>query len=1273
MAEEKRRGDDEIADDSEGSWTARSVDDESPADDGYAVQAPDFEAAPFSLADVAQGDGFQRNEQKTSGQFSGDDLEFESFMFDTGDGGGLPPRAAVEAPATPSAELDQPAPAEESTEMVSPGPEFMDAVAYADQTAIEVMEPEPLRSDAETEPASVPFVDISGQDVPVPSYAGAFVEDSGVPSSPPAGEAEAAPLYAAPGGMDAQAASPPTPVVPLSPSQFPASASEWSDQLLASVEDFSSVLLALRGGQQGIASLGSVAAATVPVVPVSGAESATSEAPFFTGGEVAPPASLTGDGEGGTAAVEASELSGETPSETAGLSWLQTLGTSQSEAAESASEPAMDLATEPAVDLQPEPAFASGYPEPAPEPDAQLDSEPGALQTEPAAEPEAEPVAALEVEPAELEPEPVADLEAEPIEAVEVEPVAAVEYEAVPEHIAEPVEETTFTDEPQIATPASSLEEAPLMADAVEVGALEGSLPEESMAPIEPVDEPDANLPPWLQEDASTPEGYPAAAAAVAAYEVPEYSAASPDYEAFDGAQGAYVEAPVPAVEVQPAGANWLGGADVHGEAAPGSSPEMSAGVAGETTSEDYPDLSKGGLSGDDLEFENFMFDAGAAAPLPALPNMAGFMPAVRDMEGAVAPEGYPAPATSESGQQAYQQTESGDLAGVEPVRMESVEEAGEGPLPFWLQDTAVAETPVGGALSFAEPSESYMAGVGDAEPFQPSEGSDAAVEETSEAEVEDFAELPPIEPFDFSMVQTPVQEEALGFKTDELAGSTPSTFDPLMVTANLDVLADLMRKDRISGVLDINMVTDRPQHLEASRPAPASEYSSPATPATETAPQVQEPAAPEAEMAPAPASGYPEPAVPASADAESPYAEPSEYTEAASTSAQAEQVPTAASGWTSTETSQLGMDTVSELGGLIPPDEPVQAPTEVPPAAPVAARAKGTDVLPIGDLDVVPFDISELGLETDESNTEYLNTVNLHRSTQNEDEGFLTGTLFKQPEPQRPGYWEGTDWGDTGSAQRADGRGVAGETDDMDTSRFTAAQQQQIEEEDAELPTRRLGGRQQAEPEPEDDEAGPVDENNPESIFKVRVSRFKIGDAAAYEDVEGAKAPAAPRVQPDRTVAHNGAAPSVAPAAPSAPASLRPEGVNSEQVTQAPPDNMPASMRPGPMTSGPLSPLTGFHELEQMVAERPEDLGTRMALAVAYAQAGHLDHSMYEYRRLLKHRNIPGPLLDMIADQLADFEAEAGHLARYHKVRGDLYMKQGLYQEAIAEYNKIS
>jgi cytochrome c-type biogenesis protein CcmH/NrfG len=107
-------------------------------------------------------------------------------------------------------------------------------------------------------------------------------------------------------------------------------------------------------------------------------------------------------------------------------------------------------------------------------------------------------------------------------------------------------------------------------------------------------------------------------------------------------------------------------------------------------------------------------------------------------------------------------------------------------------------------------------------------------------------------------------------------------------------------------------------------------------------------------------------------------------------------------------------------------------------------------------------------------------------------------------------------------------------------------------------------------------------------------------------------------------------------------------------------------------MTSGPLPAPQGFQHLEDIVATRPNDAGALMALAVAYRQGGHLEHAMYQFKRLLKIQQVPAPMLQMVEDQLSDMEADVAGVPRFHQLRGELFMKQGRFQDAIEEYNRV-
>jgi pentatricopeptide repeat protein len=78
------------------------------------------------------------------------------------------------------------------------------------------------------------------------------------------------------------------------------------------------------------------------------------------------------------------------------------------------------------------------------------------------------------------------------------------------------------------------------------------------------------------------------------------------------------------------------------------------------------------------------------------------------------------------------------------------------------------------------------------------------------------------------------------------------------------------------------------------------------------------------------------------------------------------------------------------------------------------------------------------------------------------------------------------------------------------------------------------------------------------------------------------------------------------------------------------------------------------------------------MALAAAYTQVGDIDTALRVYRRILKKRNVPSAILQLIIEELADFEAEVMGQAHFHQLRGDLYMRQGRFPEAVKEYNRI-
>lgn len=215
----------------------------------------------------------------------------------------------------------------------------------------------------------------------------------------------------------------------------------------------------------------------------------------------------------------------------------------------------------------------------------------------------------------------------------------------------------------------------------------------------------------------------------------------------------------------------------------------LTAASATGTSDANFQEFGEGKLSGDDLQFENFMFDPGQAPQSPQLPRMDEFMPAVQGMEQAIQQ-----PAMMDAGLTATQPEQpASTITMPEAPRIGVPSESEEAELPFWLQDAAeVQVTPGQGYVEAAEAgltlmptAESAAAGADvldmeSAAPFDPG-GSGS------------YDDLPPIEPFDFSLLEQLEQEEELGLSLDELSGIQPAEHEPMMVTANLEALHALI------------------------------------------------------------------------------------------------------------------------------------------------------------------------------------------------------------------------------------------------------------------------------------------------------------------------------------------------------------------------------------------------------------------------------------------------------------------------------------------------
>jgi hypothetical protein len=687
--------------------------------------------------------------------------------------------------------------------------------------------------------------------------------------------------------------------------------------------------------------------------------------------------------------------------------------------------------------------------------------------------------------------------------------------------------------------------------------------------------------------------------------------------------------------------------------------------------------VAEGSFGTSDLVFEQFMFDSGTTSAPLSEPDTEEAIPMAQAMEAEVEQAEQPAAyaeAPMETEAEVYPQEEQ--VAGLDEIHALEFKETGDdgAPLPFWLKDTSELGTnssflqevaPSGVPEMFAspaveavepeapvyepaEPEPAYMEPVAEVAMSEMAMAEPVAQDEPAleEAPEDDYSDLPPIAPFDFTALNLAEQGESLGFNTEELLGIVPERHEGMRATTDLAALADLLGMNPASGVLREVPATASTANFGAvtgqiaeQEPAPA-----PIQPVVEEAPPVN--TAPVQEKAPA--------------------AQP----------ADAGRTPS----WTSTVTSHLSLDTELDLTGNMVEGE--------------GGETDGTEKLAVADLDVDPFDFTQLNLEDDEAATGFLDTTKMNMPG--------TTVLEPAPEPQDTVEEERIEpFAELYDAEQAEGGeesdGLPGDMmereSELDTSFFLTARQ-----------TGRKGGSKatgrldEATLQPaQDPDATPdavVTEPSPEPVAAQADNSFKAKvlqtgkterdmltlhnlEAEEPETVE-AQAPGEQMAQvetnddTEKSIAMGQAEEAGSPEEEEnmgTQSNGRAEGQGgSSNVAAA---SMPS--RNDMMMSGPLPALDGFDALQTAVTANPADIGAHMALAAAYTQMGDLDTALRVYHRILKKRTVSSAILQLIIEELSDFETEATGRSHYHQVRGDLYMRQGRFQEAVQEYNKIT
>ena len=101
------------------------------------------------------------------------------------------------------------------------------------------------------------------------------------------------------------------------------------------------------------------------------------------------------------------------------------------------------------------------------------------------------------------------------------------------------------------------------------------------------------------------------------------------------------------------------------------------------------------------------------------------------------------------------------------------------------------------------------------------------------------------------------------------------------------------------------------------------------------------------------------------------------------------------------------------------------------------------------------------------------------------------------------------------------------------------------------------------------------------------------------------------------------------------------------------------------------LTPVSGsLDDLARHLRENPTDAAARLGLAIGYEQRDDYTRSAEQYRELIKGRQVPTNILEVVTANLREMLDTQPENPLLHRLLGDAFMKQGLFQMAISQYN---
>jgi tetratricopeptide (TPR) repeat protein len=116
------------------------------------------------------------------------------------------------------------------------------------------------------------------------------------------------------------------------------------------------------------------------------------------------------------------------------------------------------------------------------------------------------------------------------------------------------------------------------------------------------------------------------------------------------------------------------------------------------------------------------------------------------------------------------------------------------------------------------------------------------------------------------------------------------------------------------------------------------------------------------------------------------------------------------------------------------------------------------------------------------------------------------------------------------------------------------------------------------------------------------------------------------------------------------------------------------APLRPAASLGTPQAPAREAREsvddLLTHLQEQPTDVAARLVLAGVYEEREDYPRALDQYRLLIKSREVPGHVLDLVLDNLRTLAEDMPDDPAVHRVLGDAYRKVGMFQAAISQYN---